>query len=128
MSKFIALLPDENVADEVTKKLDRLNADSLDWNIIEDEDRDRILPAIGWPLGASTGGTAGVGAPGVVIHGDYPEDRVVADEGINENDADYYGRSIANGGVGIVVEVADRFDNDVHQILETAGASQINKE
>lgn len=128
MSKFIALLPDENVADEVTKKLDDLNADSLDWNIIEDEERDRILPAIGWPLGTSTGGSGGIGVPGLVVRGDYPEDRVVADQGVDEDDADYYGRSIEKGGIGIVVEVADRFDADVQRILDVAGASQINKE
>ena len=128
MSKFIALLPDENVVDEVTKQLDGLNADSLDWNIIEDEERDRILPVIGWPLGTSTGGRGGVGFPGVVVGGDYPAERVLAHEGITEDDADYYGRSIENGGIGIVVEVADRFDADVQRILDGAGASQVNKE
>jgi len=128
MSRFVALLPDEIVADEVTKQLDGLNADDLDWNIIEDEERDRILPAIGWPLGTSTGGTAPVGAPGLAVRTDYPEDRVVADEGVNEDDADFYGRSINKGGIGIVVAVANQFDGDVQQILEKAGASQISKE
>lgn len=128
MSKFVALLSDETVADDVTKQLDGLNADDLDWNIIEDEERDRILPAIGWPLGTSTGGTAPVGAPALAIRTNYPEDRAVADEGVGEDDADFYGRAIDKGGVGIVIEVADQFDGDVHRILESAGASQITKE
>lgn len=128
MSKFVALLPDETVADEVTKQLDGLNAADLDWSIIEDEERDRILPAIGWPLGGGTGGTAPVGTPAVAIHTDYSEDRVVADKGVEEDSADFYGRAIEKGGVGIVVEVDSQFDSDVHRILEKAGASQIAKE
>ncbi|MEZ4865782.1 MAG: hypothetical protein R3C14_31000 [Caldilineaceae bacterium] len=126
MTKFIALLPDDEVADEVTKDLSKLEIDSLDWSIITDENRERLLPAFAWPGVQGTSG--GTGMIGGVVENDLPESRVLNDEGVDDSEANFFGRNIEHGGTAILIEVPDEYDSSVRTILENAEATQITTE
>ncbi len=126
MSKFIALLPDELAAEELTKKLGDLQIDDLDWSIVNEANHDRILPAFAWP-GTTSGGTTGTPAAPVVIS-DNDNSATLEDEGVDESDADYFGRAVAHGGTAIVIDTPDDRDSDVHAALKNGSATRIVKE
>lgn len=126
MSKFIAMLPDETVADDVVKQLDKLADDDLDWTIVDSANQERFLPAFAWPSGsAGAGGTAPIG--GVLI-ADEQEETVLEHDGIDESNADYFGRAIEHGGSAIIVEAPNRHDDQIRAALQKAKASRIVKE
>jgi hypothetical protein len=127
MSKFIAMLPDEGAAETITKKLSDLNIDTLDWNIVDDTNRTRLLPAFAWPSGSS--GTAGAVAPvgGAFVAGG-AEDNVLDNDGVDEGNADFFGQAIENGGTAIIVEAPDEYDDQVRSALQRANISRIVKE
>ncbi len=129
MSKFIGMLPDESVADTITKKLSDLKIDNLDWSIVDNTNHTRLLPAFAWPSGsASNGGGVGIAPIGGALLTEESEENVLEDDGIGENNADYYGQAIEHGGMAIIVEASDQYDDQVRSALEKAQVSRITKE
>ena len=126
MSKFIAMLPDEGTAEEVTKKLGSLKIDNLDWSIVDDENRERILPGFAWPVSGLSTGAATPVAPVVVT--DSSEAARLENDGVDDDNASYFGRAIEHGGTAIVVEAPDDRDDDVRATLQAANADRIVKE
>jgi len=128
MSKFIGMLPEEGVADSVTKELSELNIDDLDWSIIDDSNHARILPAFAWP-GGNTSSAGGTVAPiGGALVTEASEETVLEDEGVEEGSADYYGQAIEHGGTAIIVEAPDEYDDQIRATLQRAQVSRITKE
>jgi len=126
MTRVMAILPDEEVAETVTSQLSALNIDDLDWRIIHPGDDDeRLLPALGWPLGTGDARTAGGGPLGVAVETGYSEEHAMEDHGVDESDADFYGRSVDHGGIAIVVETPSEHVNAVRNVLEKADAQQV---
>jgi hypothetical protein len=126
MSKFIAMLPDETVADDVVKQLDHLSIDNLDWTIIDNANHTRILPAFAWPSGtAGSGGTAPIGG---ALVANAPEGDVLERDGVDGDDADYFGQAIERGGTAIIVEAPDRYDDQIRATLQQANVDRIVKE
>jgi len=125
----MAVLPDESVAEVVTDQLSSFDRDKVDWRLVRSEDNDdRIIPALGWPLGSGGNSTASGGPVGVPIQTDYPDDEAMSDLGVDSADADYYGQSVAHGGIAIVVETSDDYVGQVRRILEQAGAQQVTNQ
>ncbi len=128
MAKVMAILPDEEAAEQVTSQLSALNIDDLDWRLIEPGDDDkRLLPAFGWPLGSGSGGaaTGGGGLVGIPVITDYPEDEEMRDKGASDDDAEFYGQSVEHGGIAIVVETPSEYVDQVRGVLEKADAQQV---
>ncbi|MFN8490738.1 MAG: hypothetical protein U0350_24315 [Caldilineaceae bacterium] len=126
MTKVMAILPDEEVAEKVTSQLSDLNIDDLDWRIIHPGDDDeRLFPVFGWPLGAGDARTAGGGPLGAAVETGYSEERAMEDHGVDNSDADFYGRSVEHGGIAIVVETPSEHVNAVRNVLEKADAEQV---
>jgi len=130
MTKVMAILPDEEVAETVTSQLSDLNIDDLDWRLIHPgEDDERLFPVLGWPLGGGSGGSAsaaGSGGPiGAAIRTGYPEDEDMRDEGAKDDDAEFYGQSVQHGGIAIVVDTPSKYVDDVRRVLEKADAEQV---
>jgi len=128
MTKVMAILPDEEVAEQVTSQLSALNIDDLDWRLIEPGDDDeRLFPALAWPLGSGSGGASatGSGLIGVPVITDYPEDEDMRDKGASDDDAEFYGQSVQHGGIAIVVETPSEYVNTVRSVLEKADAQQV---
>jgi len=130
MTKVMAVLPDESVAEIVTDQLSSFDRDKVDWRLIRPGDNDdRIIPAIGWPLGGGAGSsTATGGLVGMPIQTDYPDDEAMRDRGADGEDAEFYGRSVAHGGIAIVVETSDDYVGQVRRILDQAGAQQVTNQ
>ena len=129
MSKFIGMLPDENAADTITKKLSDLKIDDLDWSIVDNTNHGRLLPAFAWPSGsASNGGGVGIAPLGGALVTEESEENVLEDDGIGENNADYYGQAIEHGGTAIIVEAPDEYDEQIRSALQNAQVSRITKE
>ena len=129
MAKVMAVLPDESVAETVTEQLSSFDRDKVDWRLVRSEDNDdRIIPALGWPLGGGGNSTATGGPVGVPIQTDYPDDEAMSDRGADGEDADYYGQSVAHGGIAIVVETSDEYVGQVRRILDQAGAQQVTNQ
>ena len=129
MAKVMAILPDESVAETVTDQLSSFDRDKVDWRLVRSEDNDdRIIPALGWPLGGGGNSTATGGPVGVPIQTDYPDDEAMSDRGADGEDADYYGQSVAHGGIAIVVETSDEYVGQVRRILDQAGAQQVTNQ
>ncbi len=129
MSKFIGMLPDESVADTITKKLSELKIDNLDWSIVDNTNHERILPAFAWPSGsASNGGGVGIAPIGGALVTEESEENVLEDEGMGGNNADYYGQAIEHGGTAIIVEASDEYDDQIRSTLQRAQVSRITKE
>lgn len=127
MTKVMAVLPDESVAETVTDQLSSFDRDKVDRRLVRASDNDdRIIPAIGWPLGSGAGGATATGGPiGLPIQTDYPDDEAMSDRGADGEDAEFYGQSIAHGGIAIVVETSDDYVGQVRRILDQAGAQQV---
>jgi hypothetical protein len=125
MAKITGILPNDAVAEQVVKQLSSLNLDHLDWTIqTANEDTERIIPAVGWRAGGSTGSTAApLGLPFVT---DYPEDEALANEGVDRDDAEYLGRAAEDGATLIIIDVSDDYEDKVRAILEDADASMIS--
>jgi len=129
MAKVMAVLPDESVAETVTDQLSSFDRDKVDWRLVRSEDNDdRIIPALGWPLGSGGSSTAAGGPVGVPIQTDYPDDEAMSDRGADGDDAEYYGQSVAHGGIAIVVETSDDYVGQVRRILDQAGAQQVTNQ
>lgn len=129
MAKVMAVLPDESVAEVVTDQLSSFDRDKVDWRLVRSEDNDdRIIPALGWPLGSSGNSTSTGGPVGVPIQTDYPDDEAMSDRGADGEDAEFYGQSVAHGGIAIVVETSDDYVGQVRRILEQAGAQQVTNQ
>jgi len=126
MAKVMAILPDQAVAEVVTNQLSALNNESIDWRLTEPgDDNERVMPLVGWPLGSGSGTTGG-GAPiGLAVPVNVPDDQTIKDQGASDDDAAYYGRSVAHGGIAIVVETPDDAVGQVRRILDQAGAQQV---
>jgi hypothetical protein len=128
MSKITAILPDQETAEHVTDRLTALRRDDLDWRLVEpQDDHERILPAIGWPLGDSAS-TAGRGVGAVPVQYDYPEDEALKDRGVDRDEAESYSVSVERGGIAIIIEARSEFEDEVRRILEEADAQQIDVE
>jgi len=129
MTKIMAILPDEEVAETVTDELSKLNIDDLDWRLIHPgEDDERIFPVLGGPLGGvgtGSAGTAGSGLIGAAIRTDYPEDEDMRDNGASDDDAEFYGKSVEHGGIAIVVDTPSQYVDQVRGVLEKADAEQV---
>lgn len=126
MTRVMAILPDEEVAEKVTSQLSDLNIDNLDWRIIHPGDDDeRLFPVLGWPLGTGDARTAGGGPLGAALETGYSEEHAMEDHGVDESDADFYGRSVEHGGIAIVVEAPSEHVNEVRNVLEKADAQQV---
>jgi hypothetical protein len=125
MSKLTGILPDEIAAEKVVKQLSSLNIDRLDWTLqTPDQDTDRIIPAVAWPAGGVSGGVSATPL-GLPIVADYPEDEVLADRGMEREDAEVVGRAVEHGGTLIIINVSDDYDDEIRAILESADASMI---
>jgi len=124
MSKLTGILPNEAAAERIVDQLSKLQIDHLDWRLqTPEEDTERIIPAAGWhATGAS--GTSGVPF-GLPIVTDYPEDEVLADRGVDQEDAEPIGRAVEHGGTLIVIDVADDHEDQIRAILEDADVSMI---
>jgi hypothetical protein len=128
MSKITAILPDQETAEHVTDRLTALRRDDLDWRLVEpQDDHERILPAIGWPLG-DTATTAGRGVGAVPVPYDYPEDEALKDRGVDRDEAESYRVSVERGGIAIIIEARSEYEDEVRRILEAADAQQIDVE
>ncbi|MEZ4732791.1 MAG: hypothetical protein R3E79_37280 [Caldilineaceae bacterium] len=129
MSKIAAILPNEEVAEAATDHLAQLKIDDLTWELLREEDNtQRVLPAFVWPAG-STGTGGGVGAPiGLPARTNYPEDRVIEDEGAEGDVADFYAQSIAHGATVIIVDAPHSYRDRIHETLESAGATNVSWE
>ena len=129
MAKVMAILPDEEVAETVTDELSKLNIDNLDWRLIHPgEDDKRIVPVLGGPIGgAGNGGSssAGGGLIGAAVLTGYPEDEELRDKGASADDAEFYGQSVAHGGIAIVVDTPSEYVERVRSVLEKANAQQV---
>jgi len=127
MSKIAALLPDEEIAENATDRLAKLNIDDLTWELVRDEDnRERILPVMAWPAGNSA---QGGGVPvGIVTRADYPEEKALEDRGAYHDDADFYAQSVAHGATAIIVDAPDEYREQVRTALQNAGATRISQE
>jgi hypothetical protein len=128
MTKITAVLPDQETAELVTDRLTALRRDDLDWRLVEpQDDHERILPAIGWPLGDSAT-TAGRGVGAVPVVYDYPEDEALKDRGVDRDEAESYRVSVERGGIAIIIEAQSAYEDEVRRILEEADAQQIDVE
>lgn len=129
MTKIAAILPTDEVTEGTVDRLAKLKIDNLSWELLnEEDDAERILPAFGWPAG-TTGQSGGVGAPvGLVTRTDYPEDKVLEEEGASGDVADYYAQTIAHGATAIVVDTPHEHRDRVQRTLESAGATNISWE
>lgn len=126
MAKVMAILSDDEVAEKVTSQLSELNIEDLDWRLIQPGDDDeRLFPVFGWPLGGGDARTAGGGPLGGAIETGYSEERAMEDRGVDDSDADFYGRSVEHGGIAIVVETPSDHVNAVRNVLEKADAQQV---
>lgn len=126
MSKFIAMLPDDQSAEEVTKKLSTLGIEDLDWSIIDETNHERMLPAFAWP-GTTAGTTTGAPAAIPVVTED-SEPAAIDDSAVGKADSAYFTQAISHGGTAIVIEAPDDRDGDVHAMLRSTEASSIVKE
>lgn len=126
MSKFIAMLPDDQTAEEVTKRLSTLGIDDLDWSIVDDTNHDRILPAFAWP--GTTVGTATSAPAAVPVVTEDNEPAAIDDSTVGKADSAYFTQAISHGGTAIVIEAPDDRDSDVHAMLRSTEASSIVKE
>lgn len=124
MAKITGILPSDESAETVVEQLSKLQIDNLDWRVVTpQEDTDRIIPAVGWH---TTGASGSTGVPmGLPIVTDYPEDEVLADRGVDPEDAEPIGRAAEQGGTLIVIDVADSYENEIRAILEAADVQMI---
>lgn len=127
MSKIAALLSDDEIAENATDSLAKLNIDDLTWELVRDEDdMERTLPAMAWPAGNTAQG--GGGPIGIVTRTDYPEEQALEDRGVDDDDADFYAQSVAHGATAIIVDTPDEYRDQVRNTLEHAGATRISWE
>jgi hypothetical protein len=125
MAKITAIVPDEEAAEIITSRLATFRSDDLDWRLVNrEEDTERIFPALAWS-GDSSSRTAGGGPLGVPVRTDYPEEEVIEDRGVDDNEAEFYGQSVAHGGTAIIIEAPSEHANAIRRILEEANAQQI---
>jgi hypothetical protein len=125
MAKITAIVPDEETAGVITDRLATFRSDDLDWRLVNrEDDTERIFPALAWPA-ASGSRTAGGGPVGVAVRTDYPEDQAIEDRGVDDDEAEFYGQSVAHGGTAIVIEAPSEHANAIRRILEEANAQQI---
>lgn len=127
MSKIAALLPDDEIAENATDRLAKLNIDDLTWELVrEEDDMERILPVMAWPAGNSA---QGGGVPvGIVTQTDYPKEEALEDRGANDDGADFYAQSVAHGATAIIVDAPDEYREQVRTTLQNAGATRISWE
>jgi hypothetical protein len=125
MAKITAIMPDEETAEVITDRLAMFRSDDVEWRLVSPgEDTERIFPAVAWPLGSGSQ-TAGGGPIGVPVQTDYPEGEVVEDRGVDSDEAEFYGQSVAHGGTAIVIEAPSEHTDAIRRILEEADAQQI---
>jgi len=130
MSKITALMPDQSAADHVASKLALLNISGLDWRIIdgEVEDHRRVMPAVAAPLGDGTRAGGVAGPVGLPLVADLPEREVFTNKGEDQEDAEYYGRTVEHGAIAIVIDVPSEHEQHVRGLLQEANAQQISVE
>jgi hypothetical protein len=128
MANIAAILSGAETADRVIQQLAELNLDELDWRVFRPEvDHERLMP--GWPAaGAGATGSATGQPMGAAIVADLPEETVLSDKGIPDDEADYYSQSLAHGATVLVVETAAEHLATVRRLLEEAGATRISTE
>lgn len=127
MSRIAALLANDEIAEQATDRLARMRNEDITWELFQEQDQmERIVPALVWPAGTTAQAGGGTGAPiGVAIETRYPEDRALADEGADGDVADFYAQSIAHGATAIVVETPHEYREQVRSALADAGATRI---
>lgn len=125
MARIAAMVPNDEAADVITSRLAKLEIDDLDWRLIgPEDDHERIFPALAWPVGSGSS-TSGQGPLGVPLQTDYPEEQAVEDRGVDDTDAEFYGRSIEQGGTAIIIEAPAEYEEQIRRILEEANAQQV---
>jgi len=125
MAKITAIVPDEEAAEVITDRLAMFRSDDLDWRLVNrEEDTERIFPAVAWPLDSGSR-TAGGGPLGVPVRTNYPEEEVIEDRGVDDDDAEFYGQRVADGATAIIIETPSEHTDAIRRILEEAGAQQI---
>jgi hypothetical protein len=125
VTRIATILSGAETAERAIQQLADLNIDGLDWRVLRPEiDHERLMP--GWPAGGSVAST-GTGQPvGAPIVADLPEENVLEDEGIPDDEAEYYAQSLDHGATVLVIDSPAEQVNRVRQILEDVGASRIS--
>lgn len=126
MANIAAILSGAETADRVIQQLADLNIDGLDWRVFRPEvDHERLMP--GWPVSGVGASGSATGQPiGAPIVADLPEENVLEDKGIPDDEADYYAQSLARGATVLVIETPGDDAATIRQLLEEAGASRIS--
>jgi len=127
MTHIAAILRGAESAERAIQELADLNIDGLDWRVLRPEvDHERLMP--GWPAGGAVTGSGTAQPIGAPIIADLPEDDVLEDEGIPDDEADYYAQSLAHGATVLVIDTSEEHVNTVRRILEKVDASRISVE
>jgi hypothetical protein len=128
MTKVAAILSGTETADRVIQQLADLQIEGLDWRVYRPEvDHERLMP--GWPGGSTPAASAGAAQPiGVAIVTDMPEDELLEEKGIAEDEADFYSQSLAHGATVIIVETPSAQVSTIRQLLQAAGATRVSAE
>ncbi|HMN31463.1 MAG TPA: hypothetical protein PKE45_25160 [Caldilineaceae bacterium] len=124
MTHIATILSGAETTERAIQQLAALNIDGLDWRVLRPEvDHERLIP--GWPVGSSAAGATGqpVGAPVVA---DLPEGNVLEDEGVPDDEAEYYAQSLAHGATVVVIDSPAEHVDLVCRVLENVGATRIS--
>jgi len=126
MANIAAILSGAESADRAIQQLADLNLEGLDWRVFRPEiDHERLMP--GWPAGGVAGSGSGTAQPvGAAIIAGLPEENVLEDEGIPDEEADFYAQSLAHGATILVVDAPAEHTAAVRRVLEAAGATRIS--
>lgn len=125
MTHIATILSGAETAERAIQQLADLKIEGLDWRVLRPEvDHERLMP--GWPAGGSVAGT-GTGQPvGAPIVADLPEENVIEDEGIPDDEAEYYAQSLDHGATVVVIDSPAEHVDLVRRVLENVGASRIS--
>jgi hypothetical protein len=128
MTTIRAILSETNSADKAVKKLSELKIEDLEWRIFQPQDEhDRLVPLAPAGTYPAVGGSASTPV-GVPVVADLPEDEVLEEAGVPDEEADYYAESLAHGATVIVIDSPAKHKATVQKVLEASGASRITAE
>lgn len=126
MTTIRAIINETDSADRTVEQLSALNIADLEWEIFQPQvDHERIVPGVPAGTYLATGGTIMTPAA-VPIVADLPEENVLEDAGVSDEEAEYYAESMEHGATVIVIDVPSVHADRVRQVLKEAGASRIS--